>query len=370
MVEIREMLAPAGTACRSGYQRTGFIGVTIHETANTSPGAGALNHAKYLQNSGKENSVSWHYAVDDALITRSVPEKERAWHAGDGRNGNGNCKTIAIEICVNPESDYDTAVRNAAELAADVLVRNGIDNAWAGLFTHSDWMKKSCPYNILKDSAWEKFNNTVQHFIDKKKPKPIAHKEYEIYAAIPGYYTAADALKGTDKRVALDPGMYYVYKEVEGSINVTKTPGEPGAWIDACKNAMENLEKISIGDTVRLNGYVFADSYGEGKSKQSYRQTGEITKVTDLERPFPYHFADLGWVDPDSVELLSSGGDTAFKVGDKVVIRQSAKTYSRSTVTIPAKYKGKAYTVQQVGDDDVLLQELYSWVKKTDVTEG
>ena len=55
-----------------------------------------------------------------------------------------------------------------------------------------------------------------------------------------------------------------------------------------------------------------------------------------------------------------------FKVGQKVRIKSSAKKYSRSTVTIPEKYKQKPYTIQQVGKDDILLKELYSWVKKED----
>src|SRR5690625_4408327 len=57
----------------------------------------------------------------------------------------------------------------------------------------------------------------------------------------------------------------------------------------------------------------------------------------------------------------------SFKVGQKVKIKSSAKKYSRANVTIPAKYKNKSYTIQQVGKDDVLIKELYSWVRKSDL---
>jgi N-acetylmuramoyl-L-alanine amidase len=67
--------------------------VTIHETDNWSPTAGALNHARYLQGEGQSRTVSWHYAVDDSLITCSIPEEEHAWHAGDGATGVGNLQT-------------------------------------------------------------------------------------------------------------------------------------------------------------------------------------------------------------------------------------------------------------------------------------
>src|SRR5690625_2933674 len=58
---------------------------------------------------------------------------------------------------------------------------------------------------------------------------------------------------------------------------------------------------------------------------------------------------------------------SAFKVGQKVKIKSSAKKYSRANVTIPSKYKNKSYTIQQVGKDDVLIKELYSWVRKSDL---
>jgi len=57
-----------------------------------------------------------------------------------------------------------------------------------------------------------------------------------------------------------------------------------------------------------------------------------------------------------------------FFVGKKVNINSTAKKYSRSKKNIPARYKNKSYTIQQVGKDDILIKELYSWVKKQDVT--
>jgi len=57
----------------------------------------------------------------------------------------------------------------------------------------------------------------------------------------------------------------------------------------------------------------------------------------------------------------------SYKVGSKVKIKSNAKTYSRSTAAIPARYKNKTYTIQQVSKDDVLIRELYSWVRKSDL---
>ena len=161
-VQIIEMLAPViGSGARSGLRRTGFRGVTIHNTGNAAAGAGAKNHGTYLQNSGRVQQASWHYAVDEICATRSVPENEIAWHAGDGGNGDGNCKTIAIEICMNSDGNLLKATDNGAWLAADILRRNGITKAVSGvnLFQHNHWSGKNCPQMIRagKPYDWNTF---------------------------------------------------------------------------------------------------------------------------------------------------------------------------------------------------------------------
>lgn len=63
------------------------------------------------------------------------------------------------------------------------------------------------------------------------------------------------------------------------------------------------------------------------------------------------------------------GGSTSIKVGSKVKIKSSAKNYTRTkgTVAIPARIKGKTYTVSRIDGNDVLLKEIVSWVCKSDV---
>ena len=60
----------------------------------------------------------------------------------------------------------------------------------------------------------------------------------------------------------------------------------------------------------------------------------------------------------------TSGND--IKVGQKVRIKQNAKKYATGE-NIPNWVKGKTYTVQQVKSDRVLLKEIVSWVKKSDI---
>lgn len=182
-MDIIEMLAPINVnGARSGIKMSKVIGVTIHNTDNWNKGAGAKNHGAYLQNSGARNQVSWHYAVDDTNVIRSVPENEVAWHAGDGQ-GDGNFRTIAIEICLNPESDLTKATDNAAELAASILKKYSLPAT--ALYQHNHWSGKNCPSQIRKGKpySWDTFMSKVAEGMgvsDAKpvdKPNPVPYKE-------------------------------------------------------------------------------------------------------------------------------------------------------------------------------------------------
>lgn len=166
---IIKMLAPAGSKCRPGYKRSEFGGVTIHNTGNKSSTADALNHAKYLQGTGKNKQASWHYCVDETNITQSIPESEVAWHAGDGRNGYGNSRNISIEICMNEGGDILAATDKAAMLTAYILNKYGHTLAISkvNLYQHNFHSGKNCPEMIRKGIPynWDTFVNKVNLFL-------------------------------------------------------------------------------------------------------------------------------------------------------------------------------------------------------------
>lgn len=165
MVEIIDMHARPGTSARPGGAMTPQY-ITIHNTANTSRGAGAVNHAKYLRGSGAKNTVSYHFAVDDHVIVRILPENEHGWHAGDGSNGTGNRKSLAIEICENPESDLSAATENASELTASLMRKYNIP--LAHVVQHNYWSGKNCPRRIRAGEPynWDTFLAHVKKHFD------------------------------------------------------------------------------------------------------------------------------------------------------------------------------------------------------------
>ena len=160
-MEIKQMLVPVGVACRPANPMYPLY-ITIHETANTNKNAGALSHGKYLQGAGKDYTVSWHYAVDDTLIVQSIPDNENAWHAGDGIKGTGNRTSLAIEICINPESDFKKACENAAALCKELMNKYNIPIE--NVVQHNYWNGKDCPFNIRRGRpiTWASFINSIK----------------------------------------------------------------------------------------------------------------------------------------------------------------------------------------------------------------
>lgn len=161
------------------------IGVTIHNTDRIKVASGTTPAEQYTRATynGNMNSVRVHYYTDHVCAWQNLPLDLSGWHAADG-NGDGNCKTIAIECIMS--SAYDDVDKksedNAARLVASILV----DNGWGidRLYTHTHWLNvrdgkrgatdelntmrhpyKYCPAYILPH--WDKFKGLVLKYMDE-----------------------------------------------------------------------------------------------------------------------------------------------------------------------------------------------------------
>ena len=156
--------------------------VTVHNTGNT---ASARNEVAYMNSN--YNYTSYHVAIDDKEAVQAVPFNRNAWHAGDGQ-GNGNRKSIGIEICYSMDNGYSgsksarykKAVENAALYIAHVLHQYG----WGmdRLKRHYDWSGKDCPHKMHATGTYQAFRNRVQAHLNALKKgstapaKPVTKK--------------------------------------------------------------------------------------------------------------------------------------------------------------------------------------------------
>ena len=133
--------------------------ITVHNTAND---ASARNEVSYMRNNS--SSTSYHVAVEDKEVVIAAPFNRNCFHAGDGRNGTGNRKTIGIEICYSKSGGarFDAAEDNAARYIASLLKAYGwgIDR----VKRHYDWSRKYCPHRTM-DRGWTRFLNMVRSYM-------------------------------------------------------------------------------------------------------------------------------------------------------------------------------------------------------------
>lgn len=140
--------------------------ITVHDTGNANTGAGALNHAKYLKGDSAANAkVSWHYTVDDTRVVQHLPDNEDAFHAGDGA-GDGNRKSIGVEICINSDGNLTAATDRAARLVAMKCIEHNIPIE--NVVQHNHWNGKNCPKLIRsgKPYSWGEFIAKVRKYAE------------------------------------------------------------------------------------------------------------------------------------------------------------------------------------------------------------
>ncbi|HML37935.1 MAG TPA: N-acetylmuramoyl-L-alanine amidase [Bacillota bacterium] len=151
---------PSGTMERPGQLRK-IEYIVIHETGNAGRNANAASHNNYLHTEANNQRKSWHYTVDDHEIFYHIPDNEIAFHAGDGLSKDGgNLNGIGIEMCVNPENDYEKTLKNTAALTAMLLKAYDLDIE--SVKTHHDFSGKNCPEILLKEGRWDEFIDMVK----------------------------------------------------------------------------------------------------------------------------------------------------------------------------------------------------------------
>lgn len=118
--------------------------LTIHDTGNTSKGANAKANASYIKTI--KDLTSWHYTVDDKSIYQHIPDNEKSYSTSS-KEANEN--SIAIELCVNKDGDWEKTKANGIDLIVYLMKKYNIPIS--NIFTHKYWSGKNCPAKILKE---------------------------------------------------------------------------------------------------------------------------------------------------------------------------------------------------------------------------
>ena len=162
MNTVQNFVSPSKYNIKCPYPMTPEF-IVVHNTAND---ASARNEIAYMIRNN--NQVSFHYAVDDKEIVQGIPENRNAWHAGDGANGPGNRKGIAVEICYSKSGGQRFI--EAEKLAAKFIAYKLKEKGWGidRVKKHQDFSGKYCPHRTL-DMGWQRFLDMVQSELNALK---------------------------------------------------------------------------------------------------------------------------------------------------------------------------------------------------------
>lgn len=167
MIPVITDFIPDNTMERPGQERK-IKYIVIHETGNEGRNADASSHNNYLHKEADNQQKSWHYTVDDHEIYYHIPDNEIAFHAGDGlRKDGGNLNGIGIEMCINPENNYEQTLENTAKLTAMLLTAYDLDINHVK--KHQDFSGKHCPDILLNAGRWDDFIVMVKQELQEEK---------------------------------------------------------------------------------------------------------------------------------------------------------------------------------------------------------
>lgn len=318
MINIRQNLVNSsyyGVKCPYGMTPKFIV---VHNTAND---ASAENEIAYMIRNG--NEVSFHYAVDDKEVVQGIPTNRNAWHAGDGGSGQGNRYGIAYEICYSL-SGGDRFIA-AEKLAAKAIAQDLKARGWgiAQVKKHQDFSGKYCPHRTL-DMGWQRFLNMVQAELNAlngsaAKPDTGSVEAYSGYVTVT--YAGSDGLDvhntptfNGDVNCTVKKGEVFT---VVGRIKVDGVymyKLKSGLYITSAKeyvnfhtdlhgggSAPAPAPKMRKGAKVKYNGYVYADSTGNGRG---IKVSGTYTVTIYNGNSYGAHLDGLGWVKPGDCVVI------------------------------------------------------------------
>ena len=142
--------------------------IVIHDTGNKGEGADANAHFNFFNGGDRQSSA--HYFVDDKQILRIIKDEDRSWAVGDGRGKYGitNENSIGVEMCINPDGDFNKTYLHTLKLVKHLMKEYNIP--LENVVRHYDASRKICP-NIWEENNWKKWNKFKEDLkkIDKEQ---------------------------------------------------------------------------------------------------------------------------------------------------------------------------------------------------------
>lgn len=154
--------------------------IVIHDTGNSTPGAGANAHKKYFLTTERKASADF-LVEEDTVIKLNNYYKYFTWHCGDGRGKYGitNSNSIGIEMCINAGSNYQKTVNNTIKLTYKLMQE--LDIPLNRVVRHYDASRKRCPGSMAAKNwdKWYRFKQSLKAYIDEQQGPDLVLIDYK-----------------------------------------------------------------------------------------------------------------------------------------------------------------------------------------------
>lgn len=142
----------------------------------------------------------------------------------------------------------------------------------------------------------------------------FAAGEYTVYRDISVYTNANDAKYRTNSAGVYDAGQYYIYKSYGGMLNISRTSGTAGAWINPEDNILAQ-RFVTVGSSVNIRSQAQIGNNIVGKNK-----LGDIIEGTLL---------NSGWI------IFEHNGKIAYTIANLYVNEiDLSERYVKNSVNI------------------------------------
>lgn len=120
---------------------------------------------------------------------------------------------------------------------------------------------------------------------------PSMEQKYMVVKTILGFLAYTKALAHEDASTTVAPGSYFIYKQTQGMINLTKTKDIPGYWINPADN---------VADPLPLTDATIAQAANDPNSVTSWKST--YVSFHDDRSPVKFVFLkDYPIIDADGI---------------------------------------------------------------------
>lgn len=354
---------------RSGNKMSGKPAFIVsHETAN--PSAGADAHFNWFNNS--QPSASYHWLADATKIIELVPSTEKAWHVQyvqDRRilnEGYANDHALAISMC-RPGSFKETYNRYVwahakacKEFGLDPtkhIVSHRVLDPQRRTDSDVSWL-------IPNGVTWGQFIRDVKKVYDEWDGVAVSEKTYTIKAGDTLWAIARRKGIKLDDLLAANPDIVPENLRPGQVIDLVAAATEPRKEETKVEQPQDDKYELLRDVPGYFTGVDAMNKRNPRTSvkKGTYYVFNRYQKMINVTQK---KGTAGSWINP-SDNTGSSSSSPDYKVGQRVRVKQSARTYTTGQ-NIPSWVKGSTYTIQQVASDRVLLREITSWVRKVDV---